>query len=41
MLMIASGTAYCQPNRNWLDRRKTKASETVRPPCSSSRTGLY
>ena len=41
MLTMAPSTAYCQPNRIWVDSRKTNASETVRPPCSSSGTGLY
>ena len=41
MLTIAPSTAYCQPNRNCVDSRNTNASETVRPPCSSSGTGLY
>src|SRR6476660_1552138 len=41
MLTMAPSTAYCQPNRNCVDSRNTKASETVRPPCSSSGTGLY
>src|SRR5205085_6864290 len=41
MLMIAPSTAYSHPNRNWVESRKTNASETVRPQLSSRGTGLY
>ncbi len=41
MLAIAESTAYCHPNSTWVESRNTNASETVRPPFSSSGTGLY
>ena len=41
MLMIAASAAYSHPNRNWVESRKTNASDTVRAPFSSSGTGLY
>ena len=39
-LSVAVSTAYSQPNRIWLARMKTKASEAELRCCSSSGTGL-